>query len=442
MKSFFLTFLAVFKNPQTRNKIFITLWLLALYRFLVYIPVPFADISQIQLLQTDSSWWVWLFLLLLWGTIDQFSILAVGLGPYINASIIMQLMWSVVPHLEELQEQWESWNMKLQQYTRYLSFPLAFLQSFGMVYFINFYLKGSWDINVIDISNIYTVFWATFVLSVWSMLLLWIWELITEKWVSNWVSLIIFASIVSWISNSVASSLSSATNTLWVIVFMLVLVLVLIILSILILKSIKKIPVVYSKQWKIQQTSSLPIPMNPVWMIPIIFAMAFVSFPYLISQIIVKVWRWWSTASLIATRIEQNLNINQNSLNYGVRLYFILIVLFTFFYTIIVFNPEKMADSIQKKWWFIPGMRPWNDTINYINKILMHLCLWWWLWLAFVGIYSYVINDIPFIKSLIKDFWTLPLVVTWSWIIIIVWVVQDVLNKINSDLLMEKYDRM
>jgi preprotein translocase subunit SecY len=119
-----------------------------------------------------------------------------------------------------------------------------------------------------------------------------------------------------------------------------------------------------------------------------------------------------------------------------------LIVLFTFFYTIIVFNPERIADTVQKRWGFIPWIRPGTETANHINKILMHLCLWGGMWLGLIGIYTYLLNYIPLIQSLTKEFGSLPVVVTGSWVIIIVWVVQDIINKIKSDLLMNKYDRM
>jgi preprotein translocase subunit SecY len=118
-----------------------------------------------------------------------------------------------------------------------------------------------------------------------------------------------------------------------------------------------------------------------------------------------------------------------------------LIVAFTFFYTLIVFSPEKMSDNIQKRWGFVPGIRPWKETSTYINRILMHLCLWWWLWLALVGIYSYILNYIPFIQNLVASLWSLPVVVTWSGVIIIVWVVQEIINKIETDLIMQRYEK-
>ena len=160
------------------------------------------------------------------------------------------------------------------------------------------------------------------------------------------------------------------------VVFMLVIVLVLIFLSIFILKSVKEIPVIYARRGKVQESSSLPIPMNPVGMVPIIFSIAFVSFPYLLSKLIVQFQPMNTKLVGIANWIEANLNIySQQPGIFAVLFYFILIVAFTFFYTLIVFSPEKISDNIQKRGGFVPGIRPGKETAKYINGILMHLCL-------------------------------------------------------------------
>lgn len=197
----------------------------------------------------------------------------------------MQLLGTVIPHLEELQEQGETGTTKIQQYTRRLSLPLAFLQSIGMVYFINSLFQNPF----INTASFPTVLLSAFVLTVGSVLLMRVGEMITEKGISNGISLIIFSSIVSGIANHVYTSIASAqNNTLQVVLLMVILVLILVVLSVYIIKTTKEIPIVYAKQGKVQQTANLPIPLNPVGMVPIIFAIAFSSFPYLISQVILK----------------------------------------------------------------------------------------------------------------------------------------------------------
>ena len=438
MSKFRKKFNSIISNKSLMKKIWFTLWILALYRLLVHIPVPFVNIDNLMgQIWAISSSGLWYLVMMMWWSLDNFSIIAIWLSPYINASIIMQLLWAVIPSLEQLTEEWEAWQQKINQYTRYLSIPLAFLQWIGMVFFINYSLWG----NVIDTSA-GTLILAALAMTVGSVILMRLWELITEKWIANGISILIFSSIVAWITQSVYWSFSGTTSIWWMLLFMIIIVLVLIVLSIFILKSVKEIPIIYARKGKVQESSILPIPMNPVWMIPIIFAMAFVSFPYLLSKIIVQFQPMNTKLVHAADWIEANLIIySQQPGVWAVLLYFILIVAFTFFYTLIVFSPEKMSDNIQKRWGFVPGIRPWKETSTYINRILMHLCLWWWLGLALVGIYSYILNYFPFIQNLVASLWSLPVVVTWSGVIIIVWVVQEIINKIETDLIMQRYEK-
>ncbi len=427
------------ENPSIKKKIVFTLVMLAVYRLLVFIPVPFVDISILmsKTISTGDSG-IGYFIMLLWGSLDQFALIAVGLAPFINASIIMQLLGSVVPKLEELTEQGEAGQQKIQQYTRYLSVPLAFLQSIGMVFFINYLLGG----NVISTAPLSLIATA-FTMTVWSVLLMWIGELITEKGVSNGTSMLIFASIVAGITQKIYSSMAGSDNFIGVTLFMLIIVLWLVLLSIFILKSIKEIPVIYARRGKVEESSSLPIPMNPVGMVPIIFSIAFVSFPYLLSKLITQFQPMNAKLVGMANWIEANLNIyTQQPGVPAIVLYFVLIIVFTFFYTLIVFSPERISDNIQKRGGFVPGIRPGKETAKYINWILMHLCLWWGAGLAFIGIYSYILNYIPFIQTLVQSLGSLPVVVTGSGVIIIVWVVQEIMGKIKTDMLMQRYDKI
>lgn len=439
MEKFFKKLQEIRENPSIKKKIIFTLVLLAVYRLLVFIPVPFVDIAELmsRTINTGDSG-LWYFIMLLWWSMDQFAIIAVGLAPFINASIIMQLLGSVVPKLEELTEQGEAGQQKIQQITRYISVPLAFAQSIGMVFFINYLLGG----NVIS-TDIGTLLLSAFVMTVGSVLLMWIGELITEKGISNGVSLLIFSSIVAGITQQIYSSVAGTNSIVGVILFMLIIVLGLIFLSIFILKSIKEIPVIYARRGRVEESSSLPIPMNPVGMIPIIFSIAFVSFPYLLSKLITQFQPMNTKLVAIANWIEVNLNIyTQQPGILAIILYFILIIAFTFFYTLIVFSPEKIADNIQKRGGFVPGIRPGKETAKYINGILMHLCLWWGAGLALIGIYSYILNYIPFIQTLVQTLGSLPVVVTGSGVIIIVWVVQEIMNKLKTDMLMQRYDKI
>ena len=438
MKKVFKKVQDMVANKTIRNKILFTLAILAIYRLLVIVPVPFVNIDSLMAATMDAASGLSYFVMLLWGSLENFSIIAAWLAPYINASIIIQLLSSVVPKLEELTEQGEVGQIKIQQYTRYFMIPLAFLQGIGMVFFINSLL--GWNVISTSISNIIL---SALVMTIGAVLLVWLWELITEKGISNGISLLIFSSIVAGITQQVYASLADTGNFIWVLIFMLVMVLVLILLSIFILKSIKEIPIVYARKGKVEETSILPIPLNPVGMIPIIFAIAFVTFPYLLSKLIVQFQPMNHKLMTFATWAEANLNIYSQDPSWIVVIfYFFLIIAFTFFYTMITFSPEKISDNVQKRGWFIPGIRPGKETAKYLNKILMHLCLRGGAGLALIGIYSYIIDDLPFIQDVIQNLGSLPMIVTGSGVIIIVWVVQDLINKVESELLMKKYEKI
>ena len=439
MKKFRRKVKEIVSNKTIMKKVWFTVGILAIYRLLIFIPVPFVDISSVITSSLDA-WAAGGFgylVMLMWGALENFAIIAIWVSPYITASIILQLLSSVLPSLEELTEQGEVGQNKINQYTRLLTVPMAFLQWIWMTYLMNSMLGG----NAV-VTNFSTVLLVAFVLTVGAVWLMWLWELITEKWVSNGISLLIFASIVSGIFQKWYNSLTAWQEWYWVLLFMLAIVLVLIILSIFILKSTKEIPVIYTRSGKVQQSSILPIPMNPVGMVPIIFAMAFVSFPYLCFQLLHNFMPMNEKIAAISNWIELHLNIYSTQPGWlAILCYVILIVAFTFLYAMITFSPDRISDNIQKRWGYVPWIRPWKATAKYINGVLMHLCLWWGLGLALIACYTYIFNWIPFLQNIATALGWLPTVVTGSGVIIIVWVVQELINKIQTDMVMKRYEK-
>ena len=439
MKKFTRKLREIVDNKTLMKKLYRTIGILALYRLLVFIPVPFVNLDVLMsgTLEAGAAGGFGYLIMLMGGALSNFAIIAIGVSPYITSSIILQLLSSVVPHLEQLTEQGEVGQARINQYTRYLTFPMAFLQGIGMVYIMNSMLGG----GAID-TSIGIVLLTAFILSIGSMLLVRLGEMITEKGVTNGISMLIFASIVAGITQSTYTSLSAGSSLLGVLLFMLVIVLVLILFSIFILKSTKEIPVIYARSGKVQQSSILPIPLNPVGMIPIIFAMAFVSFPYLLSQLITQFQPANMKLVALANWIQLNLNIySQNPGWVAVILYVVFIVAFTFLYALITFSPDRISDNIQKRGGFIPGIRPGKATAKYINGVLMHLCLWGGVGLAVIAIYTYMLNWIPRLTSIAQSVGGMPIVVAGSGIIIIVGVVQDILNKVDTELVMAKYEK-
>jgi preprotein translocase subunit SecY len=179
--------------------------------------------------------------------------------------------------------------------------------------------------------------------------------------------------------------------------------------------------VIYARQGKIQESSKLPIPLNPVGMIPIIFAMAFVTFPYIISQLVMKFGFPSDTMRMMAAWVGDNLNLYTQSPAWpAIVLYFVFVIFFTYFYSLITFNPDKMSDTIQKRGGFIPGIRPGNETAAYIKDVLNHLSRWGGVGLGLLAIYSYILYKIPFIQDISVQLGSIPVIVTGSGIIIIV----------------------
>jgi preprotein translocase subunit SecY len=439
MKKFMRKAKEIVNNKTIMKKIGFTLLILALYRLLTFVPVPFVDIDTLMngTLESEAAGGFGYLVMLMGGALSHFSIIAIGVSPYITSSIILQLLSSVIPSLEELTEQGEVGQAKINQYTRYLTLPMAFLQGIGMTFIMNSMLGG----QAIE-TSIGNILLVGLVLACGSLLLMRLGELITDKGLSNGISMLIFASIVSGIIQKAYTSLSTGNNLFGVLLFMILIVVVLIVLSIFILKSTKEIPVVYARSGKVQQSSILPIPMNPVGMVPIIFAMAFVSFPYLMSQLIMQFQPGNQKLMGIADWIQMNLNIySENPGRIAIVFYIIFIVAFTFLYTLIMFSPDRMADNIQKKGGYIPGIRPGKATSSYINGILMHLCLRGGLGLALIAIYTYILNWIPGLTAIAQSLGGIPTIVAGSGIIIIVGVVQDLINKVDTELVMAKYEK-
>lgn len=329
----------------------------------------------------------------------------------------------------------------MQRYMRYMTFPFALIQSVGMVFFINSLMGG-----VIDTTSWTTVLFAAFTMAVGAMMILFLADWITEKGLTNGTSLIIFASIISGIVTQLFSTftaLTSASAFGSMLIYVVLVVGLLTMASIFILKSYKQIPVIYARQGKIQETSKLPIPLNPVGMIPIIFAMAFVSFPYIVSQFATSLGYPSETMKFLANWIELNFNIYVEKPAIPVLIfYFGLIILFTYFYSLITFNPDKMADNIQQRGGFIPGIRPGHETAEHIKKILNHLSVWGGVGLAAIGIFTYVLHYIPLIQDFSTQVGALPVIVTGSGIIIIVGVIQQLVDKIQTETLMAQYDEL
>lgn len=417
----------IIKTKSLRNKILFTIGMLVIFRILAHITIPGADISGIKSLidqQGESALGV--FSLLTGGAMENFSIVLMGLTPYINAAIIMQLLGVIVPSLETLKKEGEAGQQKINQYTRRLTVPLAFAQSYGMMVLINRFSPTP----IVDTSDFSVMLPMMLTVTAGTMLLVWIGELISEKGIGNGISLLIFAGIVSIVPNQIGGAFQSASIP--IIVLLAAATAALTMFVVYVLEADRKVPVVYaSKKSAQQQRSFLPLKINQAGMIPIIFAISIISFPSIMAQIVQDN----PTFSMVTTWIGENLNPASPTLVYNV-IYFLLIYGFTFFYVSIVFDPKKMAENIQKRSGFVPGYRPGTETENLLEGIMNRLCFWGALFLAFVAIAPLLFQQFLGGGS------SVALFVSGAGIIIVVSVVLDLIRRINAHLVMHDYDKL
>jgi preprotein translocase subunit SecY len=420
--------LAIFRNsiksPDVRRKILFTAMIFVVARIFAHIPVPGVNIAQLQSLFTQNQ-----FLALLdvfsGGTLANFSVMALGLNPYINASIILQLLTMVFPKLEALQKEGESGRQKINQYTRMLTVPLAALQAVGMYALLR-------NQGIISNLNILSLISLMVTMTAGTMLMVWLGELITEKGVGNGISLLIFAGIVSRLPVIFSQTATTANAQNFFNIGIFAVMGAAVIASIVIVnEATRQITVFYAKQVRGNkmyggQSTHLPLRLNQAGVIPIIFAVSLVLLPSLIANYLVVAKD--PILHTIGTTITVWLNPSGFLYN---AIYFILVVGFTYFYTAVVFNPKKIADEIQKYGGFIPGIRPGGPTASYLNYILTRITLAGALFLGIIAVF-------PVIAKLFTN--VNNLVLGGTGILIVVSVVLETIKAIEAQLVMRNYE--
>lgn len=417
----------IFRTKTLRDKIIFTIGILVLFRVLAHITIPGADVSAIKgLIDQQGQSALGVFSLLTGGAMENFSIILMGLTPYINASIIMQLLGVIVPSLENLKKEGDAGQQKINQYTRRLTVPLAFAQSYGMMVLINRFAPTP----IVDTSDFTLMLPMMLTVTAGTLLLVWLGELISERGIGNGISLLIFAGIVSTVPQQIAGAFQSAS--LPILILLAAATAALTIFVVYVVEADRKVPVVYaSKRSAQQQRSFLPLKINQAGMIPIIFAISMISFPSIMAQIA----QGNASFAVVTNWIGENLNPASPTMIYNV-IYFFLIYGFTFFYVSIVFDPKKMAENIQKRSGFIPGYRPGTETENHLEGIMSRLCFWGALFLASVAILPLAFQQFLGGGS------SVALFVSGAGIIIVVSVVLDLIRRINAHLVMHDYDKL
>lgn len=374
----------IFKLPELRKKIVFTIFIIVVFRLLAHIPVPGVDTSSIKA-YLEQSVFFGFFDLFSGGGFQNFSIVTLGLGPYINASIIMQLLTMLVPSLEELAKEGEYGREKINMYTKILTIPMSLVQSYG-IYFL---LSKQGIINTLgsfDLVLLILIFTAG------SMFLVWLGDLLTEHGIGNGISTLIFVSIISRLPASILTALGGVMSSNYLItILMIALILLTIIAVVLVNEGTRNIPLEYgrSSERSTKVTNYLPIKINQAGVIPIIFAVSLISIPGMIGGPFTASGK----PALVNIGTFMTTNFQPTALFYNV-FYFLLVVAFTFFYTFIQFSPDKIADDVKKRGGFIPGVRPGTSTAQYLKKIVSRTTLLGSLFLGLIAILPYFMGFI------------------------------------------------
>jgi preprotein translocase subunit SecY len=374
------TIFGAFRVKEIRNKVLFTFALLALYRLGSYIPAPAINTAALQEIQktTSSSGVLGLLNTFSGGGLGRIALFALGIMPYITASIILQLLQVVVPSLEKLSKEGEVGQQRITQYTRYLTVGLAFAQSIGYVFLFKS-LETQAGVTLIQNFNIGKVFLIAITLTSGTMLLMWMGELITQRGIGNGISLMIFASIVSRIPSGLQSWWDNPSQVFKVMMPFIAFGVVAAVVFV--QTGERRIPIQYAKRVIGQRMTTggqtfLPLKVNMAGVIPVIFAASMMAIPPTVGQLIGQNKKGFAT----------NLStfLSPGGWHYVVG-ECILIVVFTYFYTAVTFNPVDYADSLRKSGGFIPGVRPGRPTAEFLDRILARLTFPGALFLAFIA---------------------------------------------------------
>ncbi len=424
-------------SEDVRKKVLITIGLIFVYKFLSLIPVPGVNIEAIANLKSylQASQGLAFFSSLLGGGLENFSIILMGLAPYINAVIIIQLLTVVVPQLEALKKEGEQGQKKINNYTRYFTLPLAFAQSYGMILLINTLIGTNGGGTLINTGNFWgVVLPAMICITAGTMVLLWLGDIITESGVGNGSSLIIFAGVLSGVPAHIGQYLS--VGNFWLLVVLAVLTLGVIYIIIKFTEGYRKIPLIYTKTGR-DERSYFPIRVNQAGMIPIIFAISIVTFPSLIGQILVA--KSSGRMVEIGQFLVEHFSMNNPGWIY-IGVYFFLIIAFSFFYISIVFNPSEVAENIQKRGGYIPGVRPGKETAEYLGNASTRLNLWGGGFLALIAVFPYIATKLNNEFSLIDVSGSarIDFLISGAGLIITVGVILELIRKVDTEL--KSYD--
>jgi preprotein translocase subunit SecY len=405
------------KDKAVRNKILYTFLILAIIRLGVHVELPGIDVASLLATQSSQSTGT-LYNIIAGGANSRWSVFSLGIGPYINASIIIQLLTVAIPKMEQLNKEGEEGRKKIQKITRYLTVILSIVQAVGVTYSY----RTIFEVNSV---LIYTV--SVIVLVCGSTFIMWLAEQITEKGLSNGSSLIIFVNIVSNLPSGVRSIVYYGAGGDYTSIIKVIAILILLLADIIFIVFInegeRRIPVQYSNKMVGRRTfggqsTFMPIKISTSGVLAIIFAISILQFPETIGQFVP-----------VGDVFQKVIDVLRMTNPIGAVIYIVLIFFFSYFYTSIIINPNEMADNMKKNGGFIPGIRPGQPTSNYIDRVVNRV--------TFVGAISFILIAL------------VPLVLQWAFglnvgfggttLIIVVGVALDIIKAMESQILMRHY---
>lgn len=419
--------LQAWKIKDVRNKLLFVVAMLVVFRVVAHIPIPGIDIAGLRAMLAGNQL-VGMLDLFSGGTIKSFSIIMLGVGPYITASIIIQLLTMIIPQMEELSKEGEQGQAKINMYTRWLAVPLAFLQSFGMIR-----LLGQGGRHLLGDLSAWQMIVTMTTIAAGTMFLVWLGELISEQKVGNGMSLLIFAGIAAGLPTVIRNAVVNYTAAdFYTFVLFGVIAILTVVGVVFINEGQRNIPVSYAKQVRGNRvyggsSTHLPLRVNMAGVIPIIFAISLILFPPMIAQFFVKAQSAW-----IATLATDTIRLFQNQIFYAVS-YFLLVFGFTYFYTAVIFHPQKIAENLQRQGGFVPGIRPGKETELYLNRTMNRVNLIGACFLGLIAVLPLILQGVMGTQSL---------AIGGTSLLIVVAVCIETSKQIDAQITMHEYDRV
>ncbi|MSR85269.1 preprotein translocase subunit SecY [Candidatus Uhrbacteria bacterium] len=418
--------LRIWQSKDVRNGLLFILFMMVVFRVTANLPLPGINVTALRHL-IEGNQVLGLLNLFSGGTIRNFSVVALGVAPYITASIIFQLLGMIIPRIEEIQKEGESGQQKINHWTRMLTVPLAIIQSFSL-----FALMRQSQVAILTTTNPLYIISIIFTVTAGTLFLMWIGELMSEKKVGNGISLLIFAGIVASLPSAISQFLATYTSSDFFTILLFVAIAILTVVGVVfVTEGQRNIPIQYARQSRGAGpapggvASSLPLRVNIAGVIPIIFAISLLIFPTVIAQFLVKAKTEW-----VVQAAQWVIVTLQNQLIYGI-LYFLFVVGFTFFYTAVIFHPDQIAENLQKQGGFIPGIRPGKSTAEYVQHVIDRITFGGALFLGLIAVLPLVAQHFTGTQSLALGGTSLLIVVS---------VVIESVKQVESQLTMREYD--